>query len=282
LLQGGFNRPITSMVVTDMTEARRKEEMLRTLSHRLAEAQEAERGRVALVLHNHITQLLCAILVRSQALADKLSERDMPSGRAAVKLRDMLGHAVEEVECISHNLRPSILDNLGLVAALRGTSTAFAQRTGMSVKLACLRLTARLPADVELVLYRIFQNALANVMQHARARRVAVRLEQSAGFIQLSIKDNGVGFDADDSANGKERSGVGLLSMRERATSVGGLLHVTSDRRTGRKSRCAFLCRQAPRPLTELIYEPNYCTSGRRSPDCPRGLPVIIGTRKRY
>ena len=96
------------MVVTDMTEARRNEELLRALTHRVVQAQEAERGRVALELHDNITQLLCAILVRSQTLADKLPARDGPSKREAMKLREMLGQTAEEVERISRNLRPSV------------------------------------------------------------------------------------------------------------------------------------------------------------------------------
>jgi PAS domain S-box-containing protein len=233
LAQDGCRRAISSMVVTDMTETRRKEEMLRALSHRLAQAQEAERGRVSFDLHNHITQPLCAILVRSQALAETLSERDDPSKRAAVRLREMLGQAVERVEHISRNLRSSVLEDLGLAAALRGASTKFAEQTGITVKLACLQSTARLPADADLVLYRIFQNALNNVLEHARARRVTARLEQVAGFIQLTIKDDGVGFDRDDWASGKGGRGVGLLGMSERASSLGGSLQVKSTRRTG-------------------------------------------------
>ena len=176
LARNGFNRATIGMVVTDMTEARRNEEMLRALTHRVVQAQEAERGRVALELHDNITQLLCAILVRSQALADKLPARDGPAQREAMKLREMLGQTAEEVERISRNLRPSVLDELGLVAVLRDTSTEFAERTGVSVKLACAQLTARLPADTELALYRILQEALKNVEKHARARHVTVRL----------------------------------------------------------------------------------------------------------
>ena len=234
LAKNGSNRATIGMVVTDMTEARRNEEMLRALSHRLVQAQEAERGRVALELHDHITQLLCAILVRSQALADKLSARDGPSKREAMKLREMLGQAAEEVERISRNLRPSVLDELGLVAVLRDTSTEFAERTGVSVKLACVQLTARLPADTELALYRILQEALKNVEKHARARHVTVRLRQQGDFVQLVINDDGIGFDPDHHpARRKGKGGLGLLSMRERATYVGGALKVKSARRAG-------------------------------------------------
>ena len=104
-----------------------------------------------------------------------------------MKLREMLGQTAEEVERISRDLRPSVLDELGLVAVLRDTCAEFAERTGVSVKLACVPLTARLPADTELALYRILQEALKNVEQHARARHVTVRLTQQGDFVQLTI-----------------------------------------------------------------------------------------------
>jgi PAS domain S-box-containing protein len=234
LAKQGFNRATVGIVVTDMTEARRNEQILRALSHRLVQAEEAERGRVALELHDHITQLLCAILVRSQALADKLSARDGSSKREATKLREMLGQTAEEVERISRNLRPSVLDELGLAAVLRDTSTEFAERTGVSVKLACVRLTARLPADTELTLYRILQEALKNVEKHARALHVTVRLTQQVNFVQLAINDDGIGFDpARHPAGRYGKGGLGLLSMRERAIYADGTLNVTSARGKG-------------------------------------------------
>jgi signal transduction histidine kinase len=204
------------------------------LSHRLVRAQEAERGRVALELHDHITQLLCAILVRSKVLSDKLSAHDGPAQREAMKLREMLGQTAQEVELISRNLRPSVLRELGLAAVLRDTGTEFAKRTGVSVKLACVRLTARLPADTELTLYRILQEALANVEKHARARHVTVCLKQQGEFIRLAINDDGIGFNPNQHpARRKGKAGLGLLSMRERVAYVGGDLKVKSVRRAG-------------------------------------------------
>ena len=233
LAKDGFNRATIGMVVTDMTEARRNEEMLRALTHRVVQVQEAERGRVAIELHDGITQLLCAILFRSQALVTSLSARDGPAKRAALKLRELAGKTAEEVERISHNLRPSVLDQLGLVAALRATTTEFADRTGVAVKLACAQLTARLPADTELTLYRILQEALRNVEKHARARHVTVRLRQRT-FIQLAINDDGIGFDPEHhAARRKGKGGLGLLSMRERATYVGGAFKIKSVRGAG-------------------------------------------------
>jgi signal transduction histidine kinase len=184
---------------------------------------------VALELHDRITQLLCAILVRSQVLADKLSARDGPAKRGAMELHKMLGQTAEEVERISHNLRPSVLNELGLAAVLSDTSTQFAERTGVSVKLACMRVVARLPADTELTLYRVLQEALKNVEKHAHARHVTVRLKQQGAFVQLAIKDDGIGFDPGDHPAKR----LDLFSMQERATYVGGALRVRSARGAG-------------------------------------------------
>ncbi len=234
LARNGPKSAIFGMVVTDMTEARRTEQLLRALTHRVVQVQETERGRVALELHDNITQLLCAILVRCQTLASKLSPCDGPLKREAIILREMLGQTAGEVVRISRHLRPSVLDELGLVAVLRDTSAEFAERTGVALKLSCVELTARLPAEAELALYRILQEALKNVEKHARARRVTVCLSQQGGCAQLAIKDDGIGFDLDSPpARRSEEGGLGLLSMRERASYVGGALEVKSVRHSG-------------------------------------------------
>jgi two-component system NarL family sensor kinase len=230
----GFDGGPFGVVVTDMTEARRTEELMRALTRRVVQVQESERGRVALELHDNITQLLCAVLFRSQVLVDKLSARDGPAKREAMKLRRMLGHAAEEVERISSNLRPGVLDQLGLVAVLRDTTTKFADRTGVSVKLVCMPLPKPLPTGVELTLYRILQEALKNVEQHARARHVTADLRKQGAFVQLAINDDGIGFDPDRSPGRKKKKpGLGLLAMRERAAYVGGTFKIKSAHRFG-------------------------------------------------
>jgi len=234
LANEGSKEVIIGMVVTDMTAARRSEELLRTLTHQIVQAQEAERRFVALELHDNITQLLCAVLVRSQTLAEKLSARDEPLKQEAVKLRELLGETANAVERISRGLRPSVLDELGLVAVLRDTTTEFAERTGVGLKVTCAPLATRLPGDIELTLYRILQEALKNVEKHARARQVTVSLQQQGAFIQLTVHDDGTGFEPDrPSIWRKDKSDLGLLSMRERANYVGGTLKITSARRAG-------------------------------------------------
>jgi signal transduction histidine kinase len=187
-----------------------------------------------LELHDNITQLLCAVLFSSQALADKLADCDGPAKNEAVKLRAMLGQTAEEVERVSRNLRPGVLEQLGLDAVLHATGTEFGTRTGVSVRLACVPLAARLPAATELTLYRILQEALKNVEKHARARHVTVRLTLAGGRIQLAVADDGIGFDPERRASGRKgKGGLGLLGMRERAAYAGGTLTVKSVRCAG-------------------------------------------------
>ncbi len=222
------------MVVTDMTETRRNEELLRGLSNRLVQASESERGGLALELHDHITQLLCAVLVRCQVLVGGLLTRNGPALQEVVKLRDMVGQAAQEVERISRNLRPGVLGELGLVAVLKSDGDKFAKRTGISLKLTCVQLPARLPPETELLFYRITQEALRNVEQHARARHVTVHLTQPGAFVELAITDDGVGFDTEHHpTKRKSLRGLGLVSMRERATGAGGQLSVKSAPRKG-------------------------------------------------
>jgi len=234
LPKNGFKSAPLALVVTDLTAARRNEELLRDLTHRVVQAQEVERGRVALELHDTITQLLCAVLVRSQTLADQLPAREGSAKREALKLRELLGETAAEVERISRNLRPGVLEQLGLVAVLQDTSTEFAKRTGVSLKLACVPLTVRLPGNIELALYRILQEALKNVEKHATARHVTVCLTRPGGFVQLVIHDDGIGFNPEHLPAGRKgKGGLGLLGMRERAAYVDGALKVKSVRRAG-------------------------------------------------
>ena len=230
----GFERVTISMIVTDMTEFRRDETQLRALTQRMVQVQEAERERVALELHNNVTQNLCAALFLGQAMAAGLSTHDDPVKKQAVALREMLSQTANEVERISRDLRSSVLDLLGLDAVLRATCTEFTNRTGVPLTMVCLPLIGRPTPDIKLALYRILQDALRNVEQHARARHVTVHLTTPDAFVQLTIKDDGTGFDPDHPrTTEKEKIGLGLPGMRERATYVGGVLTVKSARRQG-------------------------------------------------
>jgi two-component system NarL family sensor kinase len=229
LAGNGSDPGAIGMVVTDITEARRAEERLRALTRRVVQVQEVERGRVAVELHDNITQLLCAVIFRSHALARKLSACDRLTKLEAIKLNKMLVKTVKEVERITHDLGPSMLDHLGLAAVLRDARREFVDRTGVAIKLTCTQVTGRLPAAAELALYRIFQESLRNVEKHAEARHVIVRLWQKGAFVFLSINDDGIGFDQVGHLERRNRKGgLGLLSMSERASYVGGTLEIKS------------------------------------------------------
>ena len=222
------------MVVTDMTEARRNEEMLRALTHRVVQAQEAERGRVALELHDNITQLLCAILVRSQTLADKLPAREGPAKNEALKLRECWARPPKKWSASRATCGRVSWNNWVWSPSCR--TPARSSRSGQACPSSwpAWRWPPGCPRDIELTLYRILQEALKNVEKHATARHVTVCLTKPAGFIQLVIHDDGIGFDPDHLPVGRKgRDGLGLLSMRERAAYVDGALKVKSVRRAG-------------------------------------------------
>jgi PAS domain S-box-containing protein len=234
LTRQGRSRPTIGMVVTDVTEAQRTEAKMRALTHRVVEVQEAERARVSHELHDNVTQRMCAVLFHSQALADDLMQGAGPAKQKAIQLREILGATASEVERISRYLRPGVLEQLGLVVALRAASADFERRTGVVVKLSCGSERRRLPVAVELALYRIFQEALENVRKHAGASQVAISLTHSGAMVRLVIDDNGSGYSEElHLASSAAPRGLGILGMRERASYAGGTLIIKSGRRAG-------------------------------------------------
>lgn len=234
LAKDDFNHATGALVVTDMTEAKRTEGLLRELTHRVVQVQEAERAALAVELHDRITQPLCAVLFRCQSLVQALGAHPGPALREAKRLRDSLGETSGEVERIARNLRPGALEHLGLAVVMRAVTAEFATRTGVAVHLICTEPAVRPPADTELALYRILQEALKNVERHARAHRVEVRLTAPGASVLLTIKDDGIGFDPARHAAAADRKGrLGLLGMRERAAFVGGALTIRRLRRAG-------------------------------------------------
>ena len=230
---------------------RTSEEQLRTLANWVVQAQEDERAGLALTLHDHITQLLCAIQLRPHNLLNQLPLSSAPAKRDATRLRKMVGNAARQVESISRNLRPGVLKELGLPAVMRATTEEFAERTGVSVKLTCVPLPARLSAAIELTLYRILQESLKNIEQHARARHVTVRLTMPAAAVRLVIHDDGIGFDPGNLPQRRDgHVALGLLGMRERAIHSGGTLKISSIGIGG--SRKAGTAIEVRIPLTVL------------------------------
>jgi len=194
---------------------------------RVVEAQELERRRLARELHDETGQALTSILLGLKGLEDKLGD---PSARAATgELRELVVSTLQDVRRLAVELRPSALDDFGLVAAVERLAASFGEQTGITVDFQTALADERLPEEVETALYRIVQESLTNVVKHARARHVSILLARRDSAVKAVIEDDGQGFDSAEDAN----AGFGLLGMRERLALLGGRLEVESSGEAG-------------------------------------------------
>lgn len=217
----------------EVQEAHRR---LQVLAHRLIDAQEAERKKLARELHDRIGQALTAVQINLQSL------QSGPDG--APRLEESLAivqDALHQAQDLSLELRPSLLDDLGLVAALRWYVDRLATRSSL---LRCFNAQLggmRVSPEIETACFRIAQEALTNVVRHAHATTVWVQLETNDTCVQLMIRDDGRGFPVRDiiGRTGPNMS-LGLEGMRERASAIGGLVHISSDPGQGTQVRVSF------------------------------------------
>lgn len=203
-------------------EARRMEERLRNLSNQVLHAQEEERKRISRELHDEVGQALLAISV---ALVGLKQDDSRPEGGVSRKLADaqqLLQATMETVHDFARELRPAMLDELGLLPALRSYLKGFARRTGLAVQFRGHALAEKLSGDQKTVLYRVAQESLTNVAKHARASRVAVALCKSGNRITMEIADNGRSFPETPANSDQARMRLGLLGMQERVRLVNG------------------------------------------------------------
>lgn len=205
-------------------------EQVRRLSRKVLTAQEEERQRIARELHDETAQSLTSLLIGLRMIEKAVNPEDLTNRIA--ELRAQTGRTLSEVRKMAVDLRPSTLDNLGLAAALQWYTDDFARRTPTTVSCRCFGLDHRLPDDIEVVVYRIVQEALTNVAKHADATHVDVSVGRDRGVVVASIADNGTGFDVDAMMSSRER-GLGLFGMQERVSLVGGSLRITSAVRQG-------------------------------------------------
>jgi PAS domain S-box-containing protein len=216
-------------VARDVTERRRVEEELRRLPRRISEAQEAERSRVSRELHDGVNQVIASAAMRLRRVQDMVSAQNPAASELISRSHKLLVQALEENRRIARNLRPTDLDELGLGAACRNLCTELKTRTGLAVNCQFTRFSKPLSPEVDLGLFRIVQEALNNVEKHARAKMVRLRMTGNGEAITLKIQDDGRGFDLAGLVEGEmERRGIGLSSLRERATALGGTCEVKS------------------------------------------------------
>lgn len=184
------------------------------------EAQERERARIALDLHDEVNQALTGVLLRIEALRRKAPEEVRVE---LAETRDVASRAMEELLALARRLRPTSLDDLGLRAALAGLVEESGRSTGTVSAFDFEGDISGLSADAQLVTYRVAQEALTNAVQHAGARHIRVRLIGTGSGLELRITDDGSGFDAAEA-----EGGLGMAGMRERTLLVNGILEVES------------------------------------------------------
>jgi len=205
-------------------------QQMKDLSRQILQAHEEERYRLARDLHDEAAQALTSLLVRLRLLE---RARDPADAQQRVQeLRELTALALEDVRRVALDLRPTILDDLGLGSALEWRVDEFNKSSAVQATLHISGLEQRLPREIELTLYRVGQEALSNVIKHAQAQQVQVTLLGSAGLICLEVVDDGIGFEPGAVRSG-DHHGMGLVGMRERAGMVGGELRIESHAQRG-------------------------------------------------
>ena len=203
------------------------ERVSRDAVRRVVEAQEVERARLARELHDETGQALTSILLGLKSLEDRVDSDD---GHVAVsELRDLVVATLQDVRRLAVELRPAALDDFGLVPAIERLRDTVSEKGDFSVDVQSSLGDDRLSAETETALYRIVQEALTNVLKHADASRVTVRLSKTETDAALVVQDDGKGFELDNVRDG----GLGLIGMRERVALLGGRLTVESSEGAG-------------------------------------------------
>ena len=213
-----------------LKQAQHLQEQLRHLSRQLLLSQEEERKKISRELHDEITQTLTGINVRLAALKAEATVNTKGLQKKITSTQRMVEKSVDIVHRFARELRPMVLDDLGLVPALHSYLKAFTKRTGLHIHFTTFTSgqIKQLNNATRTVIYRVAQEALTNVARHAHASRVDVSLQKLPRAVGLTIKDNGKSFQVQRVLHAKKNKRLGLLGMRERVEMVGGRLRIES------------------------------------------------------
>jgi two-component system NarL family sensor kinase len=221
------NEKLTSEIV----ERKIAQDRLQKLSHKIVRLQEEERRRVSRELHDGINQLLVSVKYKIENFEEKFNQ-SADQALSDIKKADIfLDEAISEVRRVSHDLRPSVLDDLGLVPAISNLVRRFSERNLIDVKLNGVDESFdRLPTDVETAMYRIVQEALMNIEKHANASLVSISINRTDSNVTIRIEDNGEGFSMQNALRKSESTrSMGLRNMRERIELLQGTFFIHSD-----------------------------------------------------
>jgi two-component system sensor histidine kinase UhpB len=247
--------------IQDITQRKQTEDTLhrynhrlKALSHQILETQETERRRIARELHDEVGQMLTTIGLRLHQLKAVCGAEVQAALNEDITF---VNRTIEQVRELSLNLRPPMLDVLGLEAALRWYAENQSERTGLNVQLVGHLEGPRLDPDLEIVCFRVVQEALTNIVRHARAKRVWVKLQVEEPELHLIVRDDGIGLDV---AAAQERAGrgrsFGILAMQERVELLGGRFEVESTPGAGTRIRARF-------PLARTSEDRSHVSGGQ-------------------
>jgi signal transduction histidine kinase len=218
-------------IVQDVTPLKRAENAIRWLSGRLLQMRDDERRRLARDLHDSLGQILSAIKMNLSYLARDTSPLDERGRNAVTESRELIDSCIKEVRTLSHLLHPPMLDEVGLLPAIRWFVTGFSQRSGIDVKLDLPATLQRFPIELEIAIFRVVQEGLTNVHRHSGSPTAIVSLGVEDSQVHLKVIDHGRGIPSQALAARQEDSsiGIGLPGMRERTRQLGGKMEIDSS-----------------------------------------------------
>ncbi len=240
-VSGAGDRPTVATVTQQVAELEAYRLGARALATRILGAQEAERVRVSRELHDDTGQALTLLLVRLQLVENMSSESEVR--RELAELRELVGATIDGVRRLAVQLGPSVLEDLGLCAALEWLADRVRAEARLVVDLRLDCESPHVSPEVAVAVFRVAQEALTNVVRHARATRVDIELGTLTGSLRLSVADDGTGFDLED-ARGRPTASVGLFGMAERVGLVGGSLEIDSCTGGGTRVRASIPLRE--------------------------------------
>jgi len=211
-----------------LEQSHHMQEQLRHLSREVLRAQEEERKRISRELHDVIAQTLTGINVRLAGLKANATVNTKELQRNITRTQQLVEQSVNIVHRFARELRPTVLDDVGLIPALHTFMKSFREETGIHVSLSAFAAVEHVNGEKRTVLYRVVQEALTNVARHARASRVEVRIQKLDDAVCIKIEDDGKGFPAERVLRSKKQIRLGLLGMRERVEMVNGNFTVES------------------------------------------------------
>lgn len=247
-----------------LEQAQQMQEQLRQLSRQVLSAQEEERKKISRELHDVIAQTLTSINLRLATLKADAAINSKDLERNITRTQQLVEQSVNIVHRFARELRPTVLDDLGLIPALHTFMKGFKEQTGIHVSLSAFAAVEQVNDDKRTVLYRVAQEALTNIARHARASQAEVRIQKLDDAVCLKIKDNGKGFVTEQVLHANKSKRLGLLGMRERLEMVGGSIAIESTPGKGTtilaqiplaSSRARGGTRRSDPLTTELTYE---------------------------